>query len=405
MSRRSAKYIEGRLKVRGGRQYVVDSNRSDEEKEENGFVSDRETSYSMLFAAGGTGGHLFPAIAIAEEIKKLQPDARIAFVGTKNKIEARVVPQKGFEFHTIWISGFHRRLTIDNLLLPVKVVVSLVQSFFLIRKLRPNVVVGTGGYVCGPILTLASLMKIPTIVHESNSYPGVTTRMVASRVTKVFLAFDVTKKWLPKVDAGKIELVGNPTRDSLGKISREEGLKYFNLHLRKKTLLAFGGSLGAASINLTMGKIADELVQSGLQILWQTGEKDFERYESKNGENVWVGKFIDKMEYAYAAADVVLCRSGATTLAELTRLGKPSILVPYPHAAANHQELNAQAVVEAGAAVMIRDSELETKALSSIKEILSNDTARNAMHERSLALGKPNAGTEIAHKLMRMAKR
>jgi UDP-N-acetylglucosamine--N-acetylmuramyl-(pentapeptide) pyrophosphoryl-undecaprenol N-acetylglucosamine transferase len=359
----------------------------------------------MLFAAGGTGGHLFPAIAIAEEIRKLQPNARIAFVGTKNKIEARVVPQKGFEFYTIWISGFHRRLALDNLLVPLKVVVSLVQSFFLIRKLRPNIVVGTGGYVCGPILTLASLMKIATIVHESNSYPGATTRMVASRVTKVFLTFDVTKKWLPKVDAGKIELVGNPTRDSLGKISREDGLKYFTLSPKNKTLLVFGGSLGATSINSTMEKIGGELVQLGLQILWQTGEKDFERYELKKSENVWVGKFIDKMEYAYAAADVVLCRSGATTLAELTRLGKPAILVPYPHAAAHHQELNAQAMVEAGAAVVINDAELDAKALSTIKELLSNDTARNIMHERSLALGKPNAGTEIAQKIVRMAKR
>lgn len=358
---------------------------------------------SILFAAGGTGGHLFPAIAIAEEIQKLQPECAISFVGTKGKIEERVVPQKGFAFFTIWISGFHRRLTVDNLLFPLKVFVSLQQSFFLIRKLKPDVVVGTGGYVCGPILYVASLLKVATVVHESNSYPGVTTRMVASRVSKVFITFEATRKWLPRVNKDNIDLVGNPTRGSLGKLSREEGLKYFSLDAGKKTVLVFGGSLGAASINAMMEKVGAELVKSGIQVIWQTGEKDFERYESKRNPDVWVGKFIDKMEYAYAAADVVVCRSGATTLAELTRLGKPAILIPYPHAAANHQELNAATMVEAGAAVMVKDSELNTKALSAIKEILLNDTVQKEMREKSLKLGNPNAGKEIAEKILMLS--
>ena len=358
---------------------------------------------SILFAAGGTGGHLFPAIAIAEETKKIRPDVRITFVGTKEKIEARVVPEKGFAFYTIWISGLHRRLTVDNLLFPVKVVVSLLQSFFLIRKLSPSVVIGTGGYVCGPILSVASLMKIPTVVHESNSYPGVTTRMVASRVSRVFLTFEATKKWLPKLNSNKIDVVGNPTRGSLGKVSKNDGLKYFNLDPNSKTLLVFGGSLGAASINSTIGKIVGELIRSGAQVIWQIGDKDFEHYESKRDKNVWVGKFIDRMEYAYAAADVVLCRSGATTLAELTRLGKPAILVPYPYAAANHQELNAQTMVEAGAAVMVKDADLDAKALSIVKEILFNDVVRNVMSGKSLQLGKPDAGKEIAQKILALS--
>ena len=360
---------------------------------------------SILFAAGGTGGHLFPAIAIAEEIKKLEPDARIAFVGTKNKIEARIVPQKGFAFYTIWISGFHRRLTLDNLLFPIKVVVSLFQSFFLLHKTRPDVVVGTGGYVCGPVLFAATRMKVPTVVHESNSYPGVTTRMVASRVSRVFLAFDVTKQWLPGVAADTMELVGTPTRESLGKISHEEGLKYFDLHPQKKTLLVFGGSLGATALNVAIAKIIDELVRTGVQVIWQTGEKEFEKYQSKRGDNIWVGKFINEMEFAYAAADLVMCRSGATTVAELIRQGKPAILVPYPHAAANHQEINAKVLVEAGAAVMIRDAEVETKALPAIREILSDDSQRVAMHEKSLVLGRPNAGKEIAEKILRLSSR
>ena len=359
-------------------------------------------SLSILFAAGGTGGHLFPAIAIAEEIKKIEPDTHIAFVGTKNKIEARIIPQKGYAFSTIWISGFHRRLTVENLLFPLKIVVSLFQSFFLIQKVKPHVVVGTGGYVCGPVLYIATLMKIPTVIHESNSYPGVTTRMVASRVSKVLLTFEITKKWLPNTDEDTMEVVGTPTRDSLGKISREAGLKFFNLDPKKKTLLVFGGSLGAMSINLMIEKIAGELTNTGIQIIWQTGEKEAERFASKRNENVWVGKFIDAMEYAYAAADLVMCRSGATTLAELTRLGKPAILIPYPHAAANHQEMNAQAMVEAGAAVMIKETDLEVKVLPTIKEIFSNELTRTMMHEKSLLLGRPNARKEIAERILRL---
>jgi len=357
-------------------------------------------SPSILFAAGGTGGHLFPALAIAEEIRRTRPDIRIDFVGTKDKIEARVIPEKGYGFHTIWISGFHRRLTVDNLLFPVKVIVSLVQSFFLMRKLRPNIVLGTGGYVCGPILSVASFMKIPTVVHESNSYPGVTTRMVASRVSKVFITFEATKQWLPELEAEKIDLVGNPTREALGKVSRIDGAKYFGLQPNVKTLLVFGGSLGAASINSIVEKIAGKLVNFGFQLIWQTGEKDFERYELSKSPSIWIGKFIDKMEYAYAAADLVLCRSGATTLAELTRLGKPAILVPYPQAAANHQELNAQTLVDAGAAVMVKDKELDAKTLSAIREILLNDTKQRSMTEKSLQLGKPDAGKEIAQKIL-----
>jgi len=367
-------------------------------------MSSDSGSISILFAAGGTGGHLYPAIAIAEEIKKQRSGAEIAFVGTKNKIEARVVPERGFAFSTIWISGFHRRLTLDNLLFPVKVIFSLVQSFFLIRRLKPGVVVGTGGYVCGPVLYAASLSGVPTVVHESNSYPGVTTRLLASRITKLFLTFDITRQWLPGIDAEKIEIVGNPTRDALGTVSRKEGREYFKLDAEKKTLLVFGGSLGAASINGVMEKIAPVLSDRGIQVVWQTGNTDFERYKNMKSDCVWVGRFIDKIEYAYAAADVVMCRSGATTLAELTRLGKPAILVPYPQAAANHQELNARAMVEAGAAVMVKDSELASMALPTIEEMFSHIALLDAMGDKSLALGRPNAGKEIAQKILTMVR-
>ncbi len=355
---------------------------------------------TILFAGGGTGGHLYPAIAMAEAIQKIET-VHIAFVGTKHKIEARVVPQKGFEFHTIWISGFQRKLTLGNLLFPLKVVVSLLQSFFLILKLKPKVVVGTGGYVCGPILFAASLLGVPTVVHESNSFPGATTKMLARIVSKIFISFDVTRTWLPK--NADIELVGNPTREELSAVKRKDGLKYYQLDPKKKTLLVFGGSLGAASLNNAMKKHIPEFYKNNIQLIWQTGERAGELlFNVQENEMVKVRRFIDKMEYAYAAADVVLCRSGATTLAELTRLGKPAILVPYPYAAAHHQELNAQMMVDAGAALMVHDKELESELWNAIQTLLSDDAIRKNMSLNSLHIGKPNAGKEIAEKIVAM---
>lgn len=358
---------------------------------------------TILFAAGGTGGHLYPAIAIAEEIKKREQGTRIVFAGTKEKIEARVIPQKGFKFVVIWISGFSRRLRISNLLFPLKVIVSLVQSFFLILKLKPNVVVGTGGYVCGPVLFVASLMRIPTVVHESNSYPGVTTRMLAARATKVFITFETTKQWLSS--RANIEVVGNPTRIELSSVSRDAGCKYFNLDPKKKTLFAFGGSLGSASINAVMPKLIDDAIKNDYQVIWQTGESKAETLKTfqKHG-TIKVRRYMENIEYAYAAADMVVSRAGATTLAELTRLGKPAILVPYPYAAANHQELNAQMMVDAGAAFMVRDGQLQEKLLPVAKELLFNETLLREMGGNSIKIGKPNAGVEIAEKILMMAR-
>ncbi|MCK9410262.1 MAG: undecaprenyldiphospho-muramoylpentapeptide beta-N-acetylglucosaminyltransferase [Bacteriovoracaceae bacterium] len=358
---------------------------------------------NILFAGGGTGGHLYPAIAIAEEILKQDPKAAVAFVGTKQKIEARVVPQKGYQFHTIWISGFSRRVRLNNILFPLKVLVSLIQSFFLIQRVKPNVVVGTGGYVCGPILYVASMMKLPTVVHESNSYPGVTTRLLASRVQKVFTQFEVTKKWLSP-DAN-IEVVGNPTRAELSKTTRDEGCAFFGLSSVKKTLFAFGGSLGASSINKVMPAVIDDAIAKDYQVIWQTGETEWQSASSiLQHPNIKIMKYVDRMDCGYAAANVIVSRSGATTLAELTRLGKPAVLVPYPYAAANHQELNANTMVESGAAVMIKDAELQERLLITVRRLMENESERAQMSERSLLLGKPDAAAVIAEKILKMGR-
>jgi UDP-N-acetylglucosamine--N-acetylmuramyl-(pentapeptide) pyrophosphoryl-undecaprenol N-acetylglucosamine transferase len=326
------------------------------------------------------------------------------FVGTKNKIEARVVPQKGYEFFTIWISGFHRRFTVDNFLFPVKVLVALWQSYKILRSVKPECVVGTGGYVCGPVLYAASWLGIPVVIHESNSYPGVTTRMLARRAQEVLITFDVTRTWLP--EGVKATVLGNPTRNELDTAVREESSASFGFDPARKTLLVFGGSLGAASINEAIAGCANRLADEGVQILWQTGlYRGAEKFKALESERIRVVTFIDAMSRAYAASDLVVCRSGATTLAELTRLGKPAILIPYPLAAANHQVLNAHALVDSGAALMIIDDQAQENLYPAVSTLLTNDDDRHAMSVRSLALGKPDAGKEIARRICALAQR
>jgi len=353
----------------------------------------------ILIAAGGTGGHVFPAIAVADEIKKQNLHAKFLFVGTRRKIEAQVVPKRGYAIAFIWISGFHRTLRLNNLLFPIKVVVSLVQSFFLIKRFQPDVAIGTGGYVCGPVLYIASLIGIPTVVHESNSFPGVTTRMLSTRATKIFTAFAATARWLKRKD--NIELVGTPTREVLGTVSQDDGLRFFNLDPSKKTVLVFGGSLGAASINNAIKSILNDLMSADIQVIWQVGNTEID-VDKTTMTNCRIYKFIDKMEYAYAAADVIVCRSGATTLAEFTRLGKTAILIPYPYAAADHQTYNAQTLVDAGAAVMIADQDVKTKLKTELISLLNNNNKRQQMNEASHAFGKPNAGKEIAQRILEL---
>jgi UDP-N-acetylglucosamine--N-acetylmuramyl-(pentapeptide) pyrophosphoryl-undecaprenol N-acetylglucosamine transferase len=363
----------------------------------------------IIFAGGGTGGHLFPGIAIAEEIRRQRPNAEILFIGTARKIEARLVPQRGFSFRTIWVSGFRRKVTVDNVLFPVKVIVSLIQSFSLMWKIRPDVVVGTGGYVCGPPLFAAQMLGTPTLIQEQNSFPGVTTRLLAARATEVHLSFAGSEKYLRRKDNLKVS--GNPTRERVGTISREEGAARFGISPDATTILVFGGSLGATSINRAMRGIAGQLATSGIQILWQTGEADFVQVRGEmekigNGSpRIIVRAFIDEMEYAYAASDLCVCRAGATTIAELTKAKAASILVPYPFAAADHQTENARAMVAAGAAVMIADRDLETSLAGEIDNLLSHPERLREMRRKAAGVGNPDATTVLADAVLALAAR
>jgi len=358
-----------------------------------------------VFAGGGTGGHLYPALAIAGEIRKASPGARICFIGTNGKIESRVVPAEGYEFRTLWISGLQRRLSIKNLLVPIKAVASMIRAHAYLKELAPRAVVGTGGYVSGPVLMTASLMGIPTLIHEQNSVPGETTRMLAGRVNEVHVSFEETMKRFP---AGvRVFLSGNPTRTALFGIERAAGLEFFGMDPADegRVLLVSGGSLGAVSINDAILRNLDMILNMNMRIVWQTGAQDAGRVKAAtskyNPKQIWTGAFIDNMGYAYTAADMAVCRAGATTIAELTRFGKPAILIPYPHAAADHQTLNARAMESVGAAVVLSDS-LAVEQLGNILKTIMDDEKFASMSRASGSLGRPDAAAVIAARVMAM---
>ena len=363
-----------------------------------------EKELRIILAGGGTGGHLYPAIAIAEEMKALRPKVDIVFVGTKGKIESRVVPEKGYDLKTIWVGGWSRRLSLGMVLFPFKLMVSFIQSYVFIKKFRPHVVVGTGGYVSGPVLYVATLLRIPTLIQEQNSYPGIASRLLAGRVDEVHVTFEVTKKYLKK-GKRKIKVSGNPTRAALGTVKREHGALFFGLDAKKKTVLVFGGSLGAVRLNDAILTLVQDLIAADIQLIWQTGTQDYDRIKSAAPlpNLIAVVSFIDRMEFAYAASDVVVCRAGATTVAEITRVGIPAILVPYPYAAADHQVVNASTVADSGAAIVVLEHELPGKLRTTLFNLLESRSERKKMSKRSLTLARPHAGRDLAEAAMRLA--
>ncbi|HEY6193229.1 MAG TPA: undecaprenyldiphospho-muramoylpentapeptide beta-N-acetylglucosaminyltransferase [Bacteroidota bacterium] len=373
-------------------------------------MSGRSTDVEPLhaiFSGGGTGGHLFPALAIADEVKRLEPAAEIMFIGTRDRIEARVVPQKGYAFRSIWISGFRRGFYAGNILFPIKAVAGLMQAISIIKRFKPDVVVGTGGYVSGPVLRAAVMLKVPTLIQEQNSYPGVTTRLLSRKVDEVHLTFESSKKYFDRTE--DVFVTGNPTRSDLDGVNPDEACRYFSFDPsdRNKTILVVGGSLGARSLNLAMETHLEMLMRHGLRIVWQTGPDDIEKAKRLAGQyaagRIWTGAFIDRMEYAYRVSDLVVCRAGATTIAELTRLGKPALLVPYPHAAANHQVENARSLAGSGAAEVVFDH--ESLAVLGERIIAALDEHRlNEMSVRSRKLGKPDAALRIAEHVIRLAR-
>lgn len=353
----------------------------------------------VVFAAGGTGGHVFPAVAVAEALKRKVPDARCVFIGTKGKIENTIVPKYGFELFTVWLSGMQRGSLLKNVMLPVKVIVSMMQAQNIFRRVQPQAVVCAGGYVSYPAGLASGRAKLPLVLMESNSYPGLVIRKLSAKATSIHVTFESSRQYFRTKAA--MHVSGNPVRSGFAeKVTKSEARKIFGLDPEKKTLLVFGGSLGARTINEAVMSAVKEFEVMGVQVIWQTGKAWSS--EIKNA-NVVQLPFIEQMHAAYAAADLAVCRAGATTLAELTYLGVPSVLVPYPHAADKHQEKNARALMDAGAAMMISDSELHDKFLPVVKNLLADDLHLAAMKDAAWSLGVRDAADRIAENVLEVA--
>jgi UDP-N-acetylglucosamine--N-acetylmuramyl-(pentapeptide) pyrophosphoryl-undecaprenol N-acetylglucosamine transferase len=362
----------------------------------------KKNVYKFLFAGGGTGGHLFPAVAVAEKIRSRIPEAEIIFIGSKSKIEGRVIPKLGFSFKPVWIKGFARRFSIENLLFPFKLVVSIMQSLYINMKFKPRVAVGSGGYVSGPAIFAASVTGAKIILLEQNSYPGITTRLLEKYADEIHISFSDSEKYFK--DKNKLMLTGTPVRENLLSIKKDEAMKKFGFVSSKKTLLVLGGSLGAESINNAVGASVDFFREKGIQVLWQTGKNYYEEYKHLNGNGILVKDFIEEMNFAYSACDLLLARAGATTIAELLTLAIPAMLVPSPNVAANHQYYNAKSLSDKNAAVLIEDHLLKTTLIKTIESLIYDEYRLALLKTNAIKLSKPDAADIIAGNAIKYAE-
>ena len=366
-------------------------------------MSDKST-YKIVLAAGGTGGHVFPAIAIADAFRDSGAPVDLQFIGTRDKMEFVAVPKAGYPIHNIWISGFHRTFTLKNFLFPFKLIRSLFQTRTILKQLKPDLIVACGGYVSGPAGYVAAKMGIPIVLQEQNSFPGVTNRLLANKAQLIFTAFEQADEYFPKE---KTRLLGNPTRKSLMTKIGDEAYKAFGFKKGVPTLLVLGGSLGARAINDAVVRDLDTLHNDlGMQILWQCGTRYYDdlikSIPIQSFPNLRLVSFLDNMPFAYKVSDLVVSRAGASSCAELLVTGMPSILVPSPYVAGDHQTHNAKAMVENGAAIMLKDDVLEKKLVRTIKEVIFDQEQLDRMSMLAYSLAKPNAAKEIAKEVLRI---
>ncbi len=358
-------------------------------------------SARIIIAGGGTGGHIFPAVAIANAIVRIQPKTEILFVGAKGKMEMEKVPLAGYRIEGLTIAGFNRSSLIKNIGLPFKLLKSFLQVKNIFNEFRPTAVIGVGGYSSFPVLRFAQLKGIDTFIHESNSFAGKSNRLLGKKATKIFVAIDGMNQFFP---SDKIILTGNPVRENIAKskLSREEAILFFGLNPNKKTVLAIGGSLGAKNINEALSEGIDEFEKNDLQLIWQTGKPFIEkgREIAAGKSNIWVSDFIAQMEYAYGAADVVISRSGAMSIAELAVMGKPAVLVPFPFAAEDHQTVNAQKLVDKNAAEMISDADASAQLVDTVIALSKNEKRQQALKDNISKMAVNNADEVIANEIL-----
>lgn len=364
-----------------------------------------QTPYRLIISGGGTGGHIFPALAIANTFRERYPDARILFVGAKGKMEMVRVPEAGYQIIGLWISGLQRSLKLSNLLFPIKLLASYIRAMMIVKKFKPHAVVGTGGYASGPIMMAATRFRIPSIIQEQNSFAGLANRQVGAKASKVCVAYDGMEKYFPK---DKIVITGNPVRKDILSLAgkREKALGHFGLDANRKTLLIMGGSLGAKTINESVMEGIDKLLDAEVQVIWQTGKIYYDNLKVKLANydlrKIRLHDFLREMDLAYAAADVVISRSGALAVSELCIAKRPCILVPSPNVAEDHQTRNAISLVEKDAAVIVPDKNAREMLIDEALKLLFDDQRSQKLSESIAKLAKPNATNAIVTEIEKL---
>lgn len=355
----------------------------------------------ILLSGGGTGGHIYPALSIANELKTKYPEAKFLFVGASDRMEMEKVPNAGYAIKGLWISGLQRKLTMKNLLFPFKLLSSLGKAYRIIKKFKPDIVIGTGGFASGPVVFVANILGIKTLIQEQNSYPGITNKLLGKKASKICVAYDNLEQYFP---VSKLVKTGNPVRQDLLNIDqkRKEGIDFFGLDSRKTTIVVIGGSLGARNINKLIEKHLDWFDKSNLQLIWQTGKLYYEDYKKyNNGRIVQTYDFLNRMDLTYAAADILISRAGASSISELCIVGKPVLFIPSPNVAEDHQTKNALSLVDKDAALMLKESSLELFQ-PMLQELIENKMLQAKLADRIKVLAQPNATGEIVKEIEKL---
>jgi UDP-N-acetylglucosamine--N-acetylmuramyl-(pentapeptide) pyrophosphoryl-undecaprenol N-acetylglucosamine transferase len=363
---------------------------------------------SIIISGGGTGGHIFPAIAIANAIKAKYPEAHIMFVGAEGKMEMEKVPKAGYEIIGLPIRGLQRKLTLKNLAVPFKLLASLSKAKALIKELKPDVVIGVGGYASAATLRVASQQKVPTLIQEQNSFPGMTNKILGKKVNTICVAYDHLEAFFP---ASKIVKTGNPVRNEMVQIEgkRVQALQHFGLDPAKKTVLFIGGSLGARTLNRSLKKDLQKLIDNDIQVIWQCGQFYYDKLKQEipqllHSKMVYLADFIYEMDLAYAGADMIVSRAGAISVSELCLVGKPIILVPSPNVAEDHQTKNAMALVENDAAIIVKDSEAEDQLIHEIVKLNLDENRQRQLSDNCHKMGIPDAAERIVKEVEKLIK-
>ncbi len=357
----------------------------------------------IIVSGGGTGGHIFPAIAIANAIKAARPDAEFLFVGAEGKMEMEKVPAAGYKIVGLWISGFQRKLTVSNLAFPFKVISSLMRAKKILKEFKPNAVIGTGGFASGPMLQMAAKNNIVTVIQEQNSFPGITNKILSKNVDRICVAYSGMEKYFPKE---KILMTGNPIRQDILTLEgkRARGLEFFGLDATKKTIVVIGGSLGAKTINESILICLDTFEKNNIQLVWQTGKAFNDRAQAAvanyQGKGIKAFDFIQKMDYLYAVADVVISRAGASSISELCVVKKPCILIPSPNVAEDHQTKNAMALVTYNAAILIKDVDAREQLCEKVINLINNEEQCHKLSENIAGLAFQDSAKAIANEVL-----